>query len=127
MSADNRNDGNPAEPERLMPNDLRQFTGTENWYKHWMGKILYTDGVKHFAEVAGAYWFIDVVGSVWDVISVEDFISIKMTVKDNKANVVMDDGNGNVIYEQEIEYTDCPEGVWQFYLEGHVLLVPSEH
>ena len=55
------NGENPA--DLLTPEDLRQFTGTDNWYKHWMGKILYTDGVKHFAEMAGAFWFIDVVGS----------------------------------------------------------------
>ena len=122
------NTGNGEKPADLLtPEDLRQFTGTDNWYKHWMGRILYTDGVKHFAEMAGAYWFIDVVGSVWNIISAEEFVSIKMMVKEGKANVVMDDGDGKVIYTQVIEFTDCPEGNWQFFLEGNVLLVPSEH
>jgi hypothetical protein len=40
--------------------DLSQFTGTENYYRHPFGKALFTDGVKYFAETAGAYWFIDI-------------------------------------------------------------------
>lgn len=129
MSGRHDNGGSDAAP--LTPEDLRQFTGTDNWYKHWMGNILYTDGVKYFAETVGGYWFIDVVGSVWDVITVEEFVNIKMTVKDHQAVIVMDDGDkghgAKVLYQQDIEFTDCPEGVWQFYLEGNVLLLPSEH
>jgi hypothetical protein len=129
MSVNNGNDSNAA--TSLTPDDLRQFTGTDNWYRHWMGKILYTDGVKHFAETVGGYWFIDLVGSVWDVISGEDFVNIEMTVKNGKANIVMDDGDKGdgekTLYQQSIEFTDCPEGVWKFYLEGNVLLLPSEH
>jgi hypothetical protein len=68
-----------------------------------------------------------VVCSIREVISVEDFVNIEMTAKDRQANVAMDDDNDKVIYEQTIEWTDCPEGVWKFYLEGNVLLVPSEH
>jgi hypothetical protein len=40
--------------------DLMQFTGSEHWYRHAMVRdVLYTDGVKHVAETAGAYWLID--------------------------------------------------------------------
>lgn len=43
--------------------DLSGFTGTENWYTHWTGRILYTDGVKHLADNAGAHWLIDAIAS----------------------------------------------------------------
>ena len=35
--------------------DLAQFYGTDNWWRHWTGRITYTDGVKFLAEKAGAY------------------------------------------------------------------------
>ena len=43
--------------------DLAQFCGTDNWWKHWTGRITYTDGVKFLAEKAGAFWLIDLVAS----------------------------------------------------------------
>lgn len=43
--------------------DLSPFTGTEHWYKHWLGGLLYTDGVKYVADQAGAYWLIDAIAS----------------------------------------------------------------
>ena len=29
----------------LDESDLANFTGSENWFKHWLGKMLFTDGV----------------------------------------------------------------------------------
>jgi hypothetical protein len=40
--------------------DLRQFTGTEQWYRHGIVRdVLFTDGAKYVADQAGAYWLID--------------------------------------------------------------------
>jgi len=39
---------------------LRHFTSSENWYRHHLNPtVLYTDGAKHAADVAGAYWLLD--------------------------------------------------------------------
>ena len=39
---------------------LRQFTGSENWYRHGINRnILFTDGAKYVADTAGAYWLLD--------------------------------------------------------------------
>ena len=43
--------------------DLNQFTGTECYYPHWTKKLVYTDGVKFVADVAEAFWLIDLVAS----------------------------------------------------------------
>ncbi len=44
----------------LKASDLSQFTGTEQWYQHGINrKVLFTDGAKHVAETAGAYWLLD--------------------------------------------------------------------
>ena len=40
--------------------DLRQFIGTEHWYRHWaVRNIVFTDGAKYVADTAGAYWLLD--------------------------------------------------------------------
>jgi hypothetical protein len=45
---------------------LRQFTGTENWYRHGLVRsVLYTDGAKYVAESAGAYWLLDEIALAW--------------------------------------------------------------
>ncbi len=39
--------------------DLRQFTGSEHWYRHGLNrKVLFTDGAKYVADTAGAYWLL---------------------------------------------------------------------
>ncbi len=121
----------------MTPEDLQQFTGTSQWYRNPLfRRMTYTDGVKYFAEQAGAYWFLDIVGTEfapnitqeapkWDYFAV-----ITMTVKDSKAVITVDDGNmpdGIVFTTKHIEFTDCPEGVWKFYYTDDVLLLPSEY
>lgn len=44
--------------QTLTKEDLSQFTGTEQWYRHGIARnVLYTDGAKHVAESGGAYPF----------------------------------------------------------------------
>ena len=42
---------------------LAQFTGTEDYWRHWTGALVYTDGVKAMADLCGAYWLIDAIAS----------------------------------------------------------------
>ena len=116
----------------LRPEDLRIFTGTETWTRHGLNRnMLYTDGVKAFADRAGggAYWFLDIMATeVFALQLAQPFIYVKMTVTgDRCARIVAEDGNGGHLWSRAIEFTDCPEGVWEFYLIDHVLLLPSEY
>jgi len=44
--------------------ELRQFTGDLDRFRHNINRrVLYTPGVQHLAERAGAYWLIDVIAS----------------------------------------------------------------
>jgi hypothetical protein len=109
---------------------LQQFTGTENYYKHWLGKLQYTDGVKYFAETAGggAYWFLDIVATeILPLQAKEPFISIELLVDSDAANLQVTDGNDNQIFAKAISYTDCPTGSWNFYLIDNILLLRSEY
>ena len=75
---------------------------------------------------AGAYWFIDIVGTEIHPMNLE-FAVVKLVSKDGAGSVVVEDGNGNTSWEKKIEFTDCPEGVWSFYLVDGTLLLPSEY
>lgn len=44
---------------KLSEADLRQFTGSEHWYRHALNRnVLYTDGAKYVADHE-AYWLLD--------------------------------------------------------------------
>lgn len=108
---------------------LANFYGTDHYYKHSLNKnMVYTDGVKYFAENAEAYWFLDIVATeIVKYQSAEEFILIELVVTDSKAVIYCDDGNGRKFYEKAIDYTDCPVGDWKFYFTNKVLMIPSEY
>ena len=107
---------------------LRQFSGTEHWYKMPFSKATYTDGVKYFAETAGAYWFLDIVATeLAPMQRKEEFIHIILSVANNEALIRAGDGNENNFWSRKISFTDCPEGDWHFYLTNNVLLLPGEY
>jgi hypothetical protein len=115
--------------------DLRHFTGSMDLYKQpdFLGGMLYTEGVQHFCEKAGAYWFLDIISteihSLWgghpDERLYDAFITL--TVADNQAYITATDGDDNVYYTRKLEYTDAPEGDWKFWYMNDTLLLPSEY
>ncbi|MCK1641665.1 hypothetical protein IVA95_30010 [Bradyrhizobium sp. 157] len=48
---------------------------------------------------------------------------------DGSARLVCDDGNdkGAVIYSEDIDFTDFPLDQITIWVEGNVILLPSEH
>ena len=112
--------------------ELSQFTGTEQWYRHGLNKnLLYTDGVKFFAENGGeqgAYWLLDIIATeYWPLLKRADFLTVFITVKESSAQIEVTNGNGCTLRTRAIAYTDLQAGVWKFYLTDNVLLLPSEY
>ena len=122
--------------------ELKEFTGTELYHRHPLNpKLVWTDGVQHFAEKAGAFWFLDLVaiganGHPGIVPAVQrdpgGFAVVFLHVKNDHALVeAFDDVPGRCIFTESIGWTDCPAGEWKFYLiddMDHVtLLLPSEY
>ncbi|CCG43236.1 DUF6876 family protein [Magnetospirillum molischianum] len=99
-------------------NELAQFNGAERFYRHPMNQqILFTDGVKFFAERAGAFWLLDILATELNEIrKVEEFIVVRLNVTGSKAVLISDDGNDNVLHTKNISLTDAPEGEWKFYM-----------
>lgn len=111
--------------------DLSGFYGTDNYYKHPFTRSVYTDGVKYFAEQAGAYWFLDVVLTEWDaLVRREGFLTITLRVSRGSAVIDVSDGNGSYVKPRHIDYTDCPDGDYRFFFvagEPCVLMLSSEY
>ena len=114
----------------LKEEDLVQFTGTETWWRHPLKRdILYTDGAKYVADAGEAYWLLDVIasGQLVSRVKCEEFQVWILKVKDNSGVVTAEDGNGKVIYRQELEFTDFPLPEIKFYFTDGVLMLPSEY
>ena len=111
-------------------NDLKQFTGTEQWYRNPLfPRFLYTDGIKYLAEKAGAYWLIDYIFSYQSIVKIkeQEFQVWKIKVENNKATIRVEDGKDNLIKAFKVEYTDFPFSDFSLWFTENVLLLPSEY
>jgi Family of unknown function (DUF6876) len=115
----------------LKEHDLAQFYGSENWYRHGVNRsVLFTDGVKFLADQGGAYWLLDEIAIIQPYnkrVAAEEFQLWKLVVRPNRtAALTCDDGNGNIVFTKEIEYTDFPLPEISLYFENSVIMLPSE-
>jgi hypothetical protein len=107
--------------------DLRQFIGTEAWHRHWTKRLLYTDGVEFFCEQARAFWLLDVIST--EVVSLQDrspFLFIEFDVAKDHGELRVTDGNDHLLWKKQV-WTDCPVGIWKFYLSESICILPSEY
>lgn len=112
----------------LTINELRQFSGTEHWYKHLSG-YLYTDGVQYVAQEGSAYWLIDKILFTTRAKNIlQEFGAWKLKVnEDESAILVCEDGNYNELYQEKIDWTDFQLKRIELWFENGVLILPSEH
>jgi hypothetical protein len=111
--------------------ELSQFTGTTSYYRITR-KHLLTDGTKYLADAAGAYWLMDAAASHLDEIGTADwFVLIKLQVRQSRAVMIYEDGNGHEHARQEIAFTDFPLSGIELYAcwdgEHWVIMLPSEY
>ena len=106
--------------------DLRQFTGSENWYRHGLVRsVLFTDGAKYLADQGGAYWLLDEIALAQrhnKRVAGEEFQFWKLAVNLDKHKAVLtcDDGNGNIVFSKRIPFTDFPlDGNQPLFLQQH--------
>ncbi len=119
------------EKEKLL-NNLRYFTGTLNYYKLFPFFVV-TDGLKYLIEEADCYWLAVLYESY--LVSI-DSNSIPFTNLEFKkiglgAKVNIEDGNGNLLKSQTLEYTDFPLDEFTLFAcwDGRdwVAMLPSEY
>lgn len=110
---------------------LSQFIGTERYFRISQCAVL-TDGTKYLADTVKAYWLMDAIASYLPQFTGrEDFVVAELTVVENKADLVLENGNGHVLDRQHIDYTDFPLSSIQLFAcwggEFWVLMLPSEY
>ncbi len=112
---------------------LAQFTGTEHYYRTHPG-LLATDGAKHLADEAGAYWLFDL---MWGVLPkfTDEFAILELSLREGTdgAEVKIHDGHEpeTVYHRQEIARTDFPLPSITLYIQQNgrdwVVMLPSEY
>jgi len=99
-------------PDNTKPAELEyqlcQFIGTTQYYGFHSGCVL-TDGTRFLAEHARCYWLMDVFASHLTHISKEHGLAtLKLTRAGDGANVIIDNGDEQVLATEQIPYTDFP-------------------
>jgi hypothetical protein len=111
--------------------DLRQFTGTDRWFRHSLvRRVTYTEGVQYMAEHGGAYWLIDEVATnqLHRKVAEQPFQVWTLVVRpNNTATLRCEDGDYNVVFKKEIEYTDFPLPSIVLWFTDNVIMLPSEY
>jgi hypothetical protein len=115
-----------------LQSSLKQFTGSQQ-YARLTRTVVLTEGALYLAEEASCFWLLDLYASHLATIDFrkEEFTCFKLKKVNSSANVVIDDGNDNVLAQQFVEYTDFPLN--EFTLFGcwsgdfWVLMLPSEY
>ncbi|SRR5260221_3696672 len=121
----------PTLTRELIEAALPQFTGSDTVYRRVSSGIMYTEGVQYLADAAGAHWLIDLIAS-WQPEALKDamlreFQLWKLLVTGTSAVAVCYRDTDDEAFREEIEYTDFPLPQVSLYVEGGVLLLPSEH
>jgi hypothetical protein len=117
---------------KLSEADLRQFTGSEHWYRHGLNRdVLFTDGAKYVADHGGAYWLLDIIALAQRYqkrIAAEEFQVWKLTVRpDRTATITCEDGNYRVVFKHRLGFTDFPAPEITLWFSNGVIYLPSEH
>jgi len=121
-----------SKSKTLTEADLHQFTGSENWYRHGINRsVVFTDGAKYVADQGGAYWLLDAIAIAQHRerdVAFEEFQVWRLKVSaDRSASLTCDDGNGNIVFTQNIPFTDFPLDEIKLYFTDHTILLPSEY
>lgn len=110
--------------KNITTENLANFWGSQQFFSHWMARsVLYTEGVE-FINANGAGWLVDAVIShvvMTTKVAREDFVmaTLKVNLEKHTAVLTFDDGNGNILAKQVIEYTDFPLEEIVFYVENN--------
>ena len=114
-----------TEKEDLTLQALSQFYGTEYYHKYL--NALLTDGVAYVMKNGYAWFISDVLIVSKMKLRNEEFLSIKLKLLGNdKAEMVITNGNGKTLYTQEYKFTDAKREL-SLYFVDNVMMLSSEY
>ena len=90
---------------------------TEQWHRV-SPFLIVTDGVLNALKKHSCFWVADVIGSYGKELEKlnQDFVVALVHVENEKADVILEDGNDNVIFRQSIPFTDLTVNL-RFYVQ----------
>jgi hypothetical protein len=112
--------------EDLMLEEVEQFIRTENYYN--VIGVNCTDGVAYLMQ-NGYSWVVTdaiVICRMNKKVKAQEFVAIKLIVKDGKATIRYEDGNNNLLFSQKYSMTSAKKDLTLFYIGG-VLMLNSEY
>ena len=111
--------------------ELRQFTGSEEFYRHFTNAVIYTQGVKFLAERARLYWLIDLIASLQTRAlkdrALREFQLWELRIANGKAVLVCLRDSEDVAFRVPLKFADSALDYVRLYVENGTLLLPSEH
>ena len=121
---------NSEQKKRQLLSELSMHIGSLERVRHWTRRFIYTPGVVHLAQAAGAYWLLDAIASVCRNPNLRDaaFQVWTLTVNSSRSAVLtVTDGDEIELLRHAILYTDFPLDQFTLYLIDGTLLLPSEY
>jgi len=111
--------------------ELRQFTGSTEFYRHFTNAIVYTEGVKFLAERARVYWLIDLIASMQPRAlrdrALREFQLWELCINEGRAVLVCLRDSEDEAFRLPLRYADSALDYIRLYLQDGVLMLPSEH
>lgn len=96
--------------------NLSHFIGTERYYR-LLPTFVVTEGLKYLMDEADCYWLAQLYGL--HLVSVDfhenPFTVLKFVRKGEGGTVTIEDGNGKVLVQQRLDYTDFPFDAYSLY------------
>lgn len=113
-------------------NNLEQFIGSMHFYPIAFTPLIFTDGIRYFAETCECFWLVDLIG--YGLYKVHKqlgtlFIDIEVNKRHTVHITARQDSGMPVIFEKK-QKDICkviPIGTYKFYLMNGTLLLPSEY
>jgi len=116
--------------EQDILNELKDFTGTENYFKIPLSHYNHTDGINELIKTCGCWWLIsDTAIYLSNIKEKYDFLVLSIKVNPDKSAVVSlkEDMDLKPVYSKKYDYTDFPLNEFEFYIINEVFLLKSEY
>jgi hypothetical protein len=126
------------EADHMTPADLEanlgQFYGTAEYHDY--GPMVLTDGAFYLAQQAGAFWLMDAIAAAQPRLLLHPTLGRDLATyqfwtltvnQDRTAELVCERDTDEPVLQAHIKFTDFPLPKIKLYVEGGVILLPTEH
>ena len=114
----------PDEKQDLELKELGYHIGTQG-YVNVLGMNC-TDGIGYIMKNGYSWLVTDMIVMIKAKFKDEEFLAVKLKIKDNKGIATIEDGNDKVLYSQEYKYTDAKRDLTLF-CTNNVLMLSNEY